>query len=352
MNAVVKQDNPFGSPTIAAKQSEALVAVEQSRAIAEIQAAMTIAKSFPRDPIVAMDKILNACTRPTLAEQALYTYSRGGTEIAGPSIRLAEALAQAWGNIKTSVRELEQRDGMSTVQAIAWDLESGYQSDKVFQVKHWRDKKDGKGYVITDARDIYEMVANQGARRLRACILAVIPGDVVEAAARQCEATLHTKAEVTADSLAAMVEAFGEFGVSKEQIEKRIQRRLDAMTPGQLVSLRKIYNSLRDGMSGPAEWFEVVAPPEGQPPTSGAAKIKEAAARVKGRHAEPQQQKEPPASSGASGVPEPITDEAKALLAMDGAKDEGEAAAVLDLCRGQPFYDGIVASYKERFSKE
>ena len=61
--------NPFGSTAVAERQSEALVAVEQSRAIAETQAAMTIAKKFPRDPIAAMDRILNACTRATLAER-------------------------------------------------------------------------------------------------------------------------------------------------------------------------------------------------------------------------------------------------------------------------------------------
>ena len=44
----------------------------------------------------------------------------------------------------------------------------------------------------TDPRDIYEMVANQGARRLRACILGIIPGDVVGASVEECQKTLTT----------------------------------------------------------------------------------------------------------------------------------------------------------------
>jgi hypothetical protein len=40
-------------------------------------------------------------------------------------------------------------------------------------------------------------------------------------------------------------------------IEKRIQRRLDAMTPALMVQLGKVYNSLKDGMSTIADWFEV-----------------------------------------------------------------------------------------------
>ena len=35
-----------------------------------------------------------------------------------------------------------------------------------------------------------KLVANQGARRVRACILGVIPGDVIDSALVQCNATL------------------------------------------------------------------------------------------------------------------------------------------------------------------
>ena len=55
-----------------------------------------IARMNPRDPVKAMDRILNACTRPTLANAATYSYSRGGSDITGPTIRLAEAIAQGW----------------------------------------------------------------------------------------------------------------------------------------------------------------------------------------------------------------------------------------------------------------
>jgi hypothetical protein len=201
-----------------------------------------------------MDKILNACTRQSLAESALYTYFRGGTDITGPSIRLAEAIAQAWGNLDFGIRELEQKNGASTVEAYAWDMESNTRQTKIFQVKHWRSTKKG-GYQLSDPRDIYEHIANNAARRLRACILGVIPGDVVEAAVNQCNLTLKTKADVTPERIANLLEKFSAFGVTKKQIEERIQRRIDAITPALMVSLGKIYNSLKDGMSAPADWF-------------------------------------------------------------------------------------------------
>lgn len=106
MNAVAIQqhNNPFtqtGAIT-ARPTSNAIADTSQQREIAEVQGAMVIAKRFPRNPIEAMDRILQACTRPTLAEGALYSYSRGGSDITGPSIRLAEVAAQAWGNVQGS----------------------------------------------------------------------------------------------------------------------------------------------------------------------------------------------------------------------------------------------------------
>ncbi len=216
-------------------------------------------RSRRRDPIDATDRILRACTRPTLAEGALYSYSRGGSEVTGPSIRLAEALAQSWGNIQFGIRELEQRNGESTVEAYAWDLETNTRQVKIFQVGHVRHTKAGSKR-LTDPRDIYEMVANQGARRLRACILGVIPGDVIEAAVKQCEETIHASADTGPDALKNLTVAFAEMGVTREQIEARIQCRLEAIRPAQIVQLRKIYASLRDGMSAVETWFDPIEP--------------------------------------------------------------------------------------------
>lgn len=252
MNDMV--ESPFGH-AVKTTGTSAAAHTDQQRAIAEVQAALFIARSNPRDPRQAMDRILNACTRPTLAESALYSYSKGGTDVSGPSIRLAEAMAQSWGNMQFGIRELEQSDSESTVQAYAWDVETNTRREITFQVPHIRYTRQGSK-KLEDPRDVYEMVANQGARRLRACILAVIPGDVAESAVKQCEVTLRTSADTSPEAMKKMLDAFEPFGVTKEMIEKRIQRRIDAIQPAQVVSLKKIYASLRDGMSGPADWFD------------------------------------------------------------------------------------------------
>lgn len=246
--------NPFANTSVAAKPTSAIAKSDQQRAIAEVQAAMMIARTNPRDQIAAMDRILNACTRPTLADAAVYTYSKGGADVSGPSIRLAEAMAQSWGNMQFGIRELDQQNGESTVQAYAWDVENNTRREITFQVPHLRFTRKGT-YKLEDPREIYELVANQGSRRLRACILAVIPGDVTEAAVSQCETTMRTKADTSPEAMQKMVAAFEPFGVTKAQIEVRIQRRIDAIQPAQVVSLKKIYASLRDGMSAAQDWF-------------------------------------------------------------------------------------------------
>jgi hypothetical protein len=263
-------DNPFSPPAVAQQTAaQSLISVEQQRAIAEVQAQLIIARANPRDPRQCMDQILQDCTRLSLAEGAMYEYARGGTEISGPSIRLLETIARRWGNIASAVKEVSRRDGYSECVAFAWDLESNYRDEKQFQVRHWRDRKGGGGYRVTDERDIYEMIANQGQRRKRAALQAVIPGDVVETAVEQCEETLKADADTSPEGLRKLVEAFAPFGVSREQIEVRCQRRMDAIRPAQVVQLRKIWVSLRDEMSHPADWFEVAPQQAASSPATG-----------------------------------------------------------------------------------
>lgn len=236
--------------------STAMVAIEQSRAVQEVQAALIIAKRFPRDEAAAISRIMNECQRPTLANVAVYEYAKGGTKISGPSIRLAEVLKRHWGNIQSGFRVLEADAQKSTVQAYAWDQETNVKEEKTFVVKHWRDTKSG-GYAIRDEREIYELIANQAMRRVRACILSIVPGDIAEMATEECERTLSTNANITPERIKAMLDAFASYGVTRAAIEKRIQRNLDSISPAQFVSLGKIANSLKDGMGAAADFFEI-----------------------------------------------------------------------------------------------
>lgn len=261
---------PLGAQMTPSADSALGVALA-SRETGQVMMAMLAAKRFPRDEKAAMDRIINACSRKRLAEQAVYSYAKGNAAVSGPSIRLAEAIAQQWGNVDCGWREVDRSKdadgvGVSSVEAWAWDLETNTRVPRTFTVRHWRDTRSG-GYPLKDEREIYELCANQASRRLRACILAVIPGDVVDDAVTQCEVTTKASADNSPEAQKAILEKFQEFNVSKADIEGLIQRRMDAIEPAQVLRLRRIFTSLRDGMSTKADWFKESekAAPTGDP---------------------------------------------------------------------------------------
>ncbi len=255
-----------GAPALAATQSlvspvrSSLAATDQQRAIAETQAAMVVAQSRPRNESLSRDKLLNACQRASLASGAVYQYPRGNQSVSGPSIRLAEAAARAWGNMIYGFRELSRGEGNSECEAFAWDLETNTKAVRQFAVKHWRDTRSG-GYALKDERDIYELMANQAQRRVRATILEIVPGDIIEDAVKQCEETLKASVKDLKAAVAGVADAFAKFGVSKAAIEKRLGHRLSALQPAQIISLRKIHTSISDGFSTPEDWFEMDTQP-------------------------------------------------------------------------------------------
>ncbi|MEK4702023.1 hypothetical protein MKX47_21220 [Solibacillus sp. FSL R7-0668] len=250
----------FNSPQMAQPQFHggALAHASASREMEEVKGQIFMAKQFPRNVFQAEQRVLDTCKRPALAQVAIYRYPKGDTNVTGPSIRLAEAIAQNWGNLSYGIQELEQRHGESVAKAFCWDLETNVRQEKVFTVKHAIGLKGGKIKQLTDPRDIYEKVANDGARRLRACILGVIPGDIVDKALQQCTNTLagNSKGPLK-DRVAKMLEGFkGHYRVTQEMVEERFGYNADSFTEHDYIDLLNIANSLKDGMSSVEDWFK------------------------------------------------------------------------------------------------
>lgn len=251
------------------------VAIEAERAAAEVKGAIFVAKTYPRDVVAARERILAACRRPALAEAAQYAYPRGKETVTGPSIRLAEAIAQNWGNFQFGIRELSQKQGESVMEAFAWDVETNTRAVKLFTVPHVRSTKQGR-YDLTDPRDIYELTANQGSRRVRACILSLIPGDVVEEAAAECETTLKNSMGAPADVLKKLVDAFQKYGVTQRQIEARLGHAIQATNVAEVIAFKKLYQSILDGF---AKAEDIFPPLEEKPAKKTVKEMAEEAAR-------------------------------------------------------------------------
>lgn len=235
---------------------QGIIAVAATRAAQEVQAAMMIARQNPRDETFSLSRIKRACQRIALAEKATYLYSKGGQEITGPSIRLAEVMAQCWGNIDFGFTELESTNTNSVVQSFCWDLETNSRQTRTFHVPHIRYSRNGGMVPLSDPREVYELMANQAARRTRACILGVIPGDIQEEALIECERTLKSgNKEPLLDRIRKMAVAFSLLGVKQDMIESRLQHPIEQTTIDELQRLVAIYNSIKDGAGSAAEYF-------------------------------------------------------------------------------------------------
>lgn len=221
-------------------------AIEQSRAVAEVQAAVVAAKQMPRDVDRALADMRRSCGQRALAERAFYNFPRAGQAITGPSISLARDLARCWGNIQYGVAELRRDDdaGISEIQAFAWDVETNTRSAQIFIVPHRKDTRGG-AKQITDLRDIYENNANQGARRVREAIFAVLPTWFSEEAQDLCRRTLAsgTADEVTQRADYAVTQ-YGRAGITVDQLEARVGRERTEWTAQDVADLRILYDSL------------------------------------------------------------------------------------------------------------
>lgn len=232
-------------------------AVEQARAVAEVQAAVVVAQQVPRDVDRALDAMRDSCSRDGLAKRAFYTVPNRGN---GPSVHLARELARIWGNVQYGVHELRRDDvaGESEVQAFAWDVQTNTRSTRTFISPHIRMAK-GKRQPLTDIGDIYLSNQNVGARAVRECIFTILPAWFTEEAQDICRATLeHGDGTPLRDRVTKMVKAFDGAGVDLSRLEAKLGRKRAQWTPQDVADMAIAYTSItREGLP-----VDDVFPPE------------------------------------------------------------------------------------------
>lgn len=238
-------------------------AIEQSRAVAEVQAAVLVAQQRPRNKALAVEEMRDATAQTTVAEKAYFRYPRGGENVTGVSIHLARELARCWGNIDHGIKELRRDDvkGESEMLAHAWDMQTNARSSTTFIVPHVRDTAAGSRR-LTESRDIYENNANSGARRLREQILAVLPNWFVEEAKANVDATLKRgNGDPLEERRANAVHGFAGIGITVQQLEKKIGVPSAEWGGEHLGQLAVIFRSIQRGEINKADEFPAVESP-------------------------------------------------------------------------------------------
>lgn len=242
---------PISAPASQRANVSQATAIEQSRAVAEVQASVLVAQQNPRNKSFAIAEMREVCGMKSVAERAFFKFPRAGETVSGASIHLARELARCWGNIQFGVTELRRDDvkGESEMQAYAWDLETNARTATTFIVPHKRDTKKGVRELV-DMRDIYENNANNGARRLREAIFTVLPGWFVDEAQELCRATLDSDGGSKvplAQRIADCIAGFERLGVTRAQIEAKLERKSSEWTERDLSELGVSFRSIKSG---------------------------------------------------------------------------------------------------------
>lgn len=215
--------------------------IEQSRAVAEVQAAVVVAQEVPRNIERALAEMRDSCGRMALASRAFYEVRNRGN---GPSVHLARELMRIWGNVDYGVRELRRNEDGSEVQVYAWDQQSNVRSTRSFINPHAR-MVGGQQKALVDLGDIYLSNQNIGARAVRECIFTVLPTWFVEEAQDRCRATLENgEGKPLEQRIAEMIDVFSKVGVTVAQIEKKLGRDKGAWTASDVANMGIAYTSI------------------------------------------------------------------------------------------------------------
>lgn len=256
-------ENGFDS-SVPAVSNEIGVAAATSREKEEIQAAIIAAKKFPRDESASYVKAMKSFNRPSMAESALYSFPRGGKTIQGPSVDCARELARCWGNIRYGVQILSSDHESVHIRGFAYDLETNNrtESEAKFSKKIQRKNKHTgvTEWIEADERDLRELVNKHGAIAVRNALLQILPPDVVDDAEKAARETMAKAARNELgtnreDTVRKLAKAFDEIGVSSEMLSGWLGRDIKLITEDEIVSLKSIFKSIRDGNSQRDEHF-------------------------------------------------------------------------------------------------
>jgi hypothetical protein len=228
----------------------------------EVDVQISTARRYPRSIKTFRDTALSMATLDEqTAASCIYAVPRDGKTIEGPSARLAEICASAWGHMRIEAKTVDEDDRFVTSRGTAWDLQANVAI--AFEVRRRITGRQNKKYsddMITTTANAASSIA------LRNAVFKVIPAafwrQVYDAARKAAIGDVKTLATKRAE----MAEYFGKMGVRPEQLIAAVgAASLEDITGDQLVTLRGIANSLKEGETTVEEAFPASTAPVTQP---------------------------------------------------------------------------------------
>jgi hypothetical protein len=184
----------------------------------ELSSQLDAAHKYPRDVKTFLNeaKTIATLTRE-IAESCIYSMPRDGKSIAGPSVRLAEICASAYGNLRVETRVVEDTGKEIVARGTAWDTEKNLAVS--IETRRRIVGKNGKRY----SDDMITVTGNAAASiALRNALFRVIPKayvDLVYEAAREVSVG---NAKTLDSKRAEVVGRLQKMGVPVERIFARV----------------------------------------------------------------------------------------------------------------------------------
>jgi hypothetical protein len=223
---------------------------------AQIDMAIATAKKYPRSIHKAISNIRTLATYDEeSAAAAIYALPRGGKPIRGPSIRLAEIVAQQWGNnlVEAKVIQTDRVNKIVTAEGTFHDRETNSMTRTTVQ----RRIVDRRGIIYSEDMIIVTGNAACSVAR-RNAIFHGVPTAVWRAAYADAERITAGDIKTLSTRREAAIKAFAVYGVTPEQIFAALGvAGIEEITLEHVPTLQGMYSSIKNGESTVDEIFGV-----------------------------------------------------------------------------------------------
>jgi hypothetical protein len=220
--------------------SEALTAYTS----AEIDTQIATAKRYPRS-IKAFKRQCEelACLDEETAATMFYSLPRGGKAIQGPSVRFAEVVGYAWGNLRYGARVIAVDDKFITAQGQCSDLEKNIACQ--VEVKRRITDKGGRRYND----DMIGVTGNAACSiALRNAIFKVVPFGLAKGIYERAQELVKGEAKSLVQRRGSAIEWFVKAGATEAQVLQALGRTgVDDVTLDDLVTLTGMRTAIKDG---------------------------------------------------------------------------------------------------------
>lgn len=232
----------------------------------EVEAQLDAAHKYPRSIKRFLAEAITIATHTQeIAEACIYSLPRGGKMITGPSVRLAEIAASAYGNLHFGARIVDEQEKKIVAQGAAWDLEKNNRA--TIEVSRRITNKNGRRYDD----DMVTMTGNAAASiALRNAIFRVIPKAYVESIYRRVQQVAIGKAETLVARRNEVVARLGKLGVTQDRVFARLEvRGLEDIGLEHLETLIGLGTAIKNGDIPLDEAFPALAPAPAAPEQDG-----------------------------------------------------------------------------------